>query len=70
MLELWLRTALWFPVALLIGVIMIGSYGGIFLFPLIGLLELYVGDYLWGATYLAGAIVSFFIARWMIRKFC
>lgn len=65
---LLLRATLWTPVGILLMVIWLISSCATVMMPIVGLIQIWIGDYLFGIGSLAISPVAFFVARFMTKK--
>lgn len=68
LIGLLLRATLWTPVGILIAFAWIASICAAVAMPLIGVLRIWMGDYLLGSASLAVGLAAFFVARYITKK--
>jgi hypothetical protein len=68
LVSLFLHSMLWAPVTYLLMAVWLISICAMLGLPLIGVLQMWEGDYLTGVGSLGVGLLAFFVARWMKSK--
>jgi hypothetical protein len=68
LVSLFLRAMLWAPVAYFLMAVWLVTICAMLGLPLIGILQIWDGDYLSGVGSLGVGLLAFFLARWMKGK--
>jgi len=68
-LGLLLRATAWTPIAILISFVMLISALAVVFLPIIAAIYLYIGNRQTAGIYCIAAVISFFIARPLIKRF-